>query len=145
MLDNLTNLVRQFAGDAIINNPAIPNEKNEEVIADASGSIMDGLKNAISGGNLDSLAGLFNSGGATAANSAVSQNIQTGFVQNLMKKFGLDQGKAGSIAAGLIPMVLEKLVQKTNDPNDKSFDLPGIISNLTGSGGIIDKLKGIFS
>ena len=145
MLENLTNLVKQYAGDSIINNPAIPNEKNNEAIEDASGSIMDGLKNVISGGNLDSLTGLFNGGGATVANSPVSQKIQSGFVQNLMQKFGLDQSKAGSIAASLIPAVLEKLVNKTNDPNDKSFDLPGIISNLTGGGGILDKLKGIFS
>ena len=48
MLDNLRDLVRQSAGDAIINNPAIPNEKNEEVISDASGSILSGLKNCVS-------------------------------------------------------------------------------------------------
>ena len=145
MLENLTELVKQYAGDAIINNPAIPNEKNDEAIADASGSIIDGLKNAVSGGNLDSLTGLFNGGGSNVAGSAVSQTIQSGFVQNLMQKFGLDQSKAGSIAASLIPVVMEKFVHKTNDPNDKSFDLPGIIGSLTGGGGMMDKLKGLFN
>lgn len=34
MLDNLISLVREQAGDAIINNPTVPNERNEEVIAE---------------------------------------------------------------------------------------------------------------
>lgn len=145
MLENLTELVKQYAGDAIINNPAIPNEKNDEAVADASSSIMDGLKNAVAGGNVGALTDLFNGGGAAAATSGVSQNIQSGFVQNLMNKFGLDQSKAGSIAASLIPVVMQKLVHKTNDSNDSSFDLSGIIGSLTGGGGVMDKLKGMFN
>lgn len=145
MLENLTELVKQYAGDAIINNPAIPNEKNDEAIAGASSSIMDGLKNAVSGGNLGALTGMFSGGGENIANSAIGQNIQAGFVENLMQKFGLDQSKAGGIAASLIPAVLEKFVNKTNDPNDKSFDLQDIISNVSGGGGLLGSLKGMFN
>jgi F0F1-type ATP synthase delta subunit len=47
MFENLINLVRQNAGDAVINNPAIPNEKNEEAVETASGSIVSTLKNAL--------------------------------------------------------------------------------------------------
>jgi len=53
-----------------------------------------------------------------------------------MQKFGLDQGKAMGIASSLIPVVLQKLVHKTNDPNDGSFDLKNIIGSLTGGGGV---------
>ncbi len=53
MLEQLMNLVRQQAGDPIINNPAIPNEKNEEAVSDASASIMAGLKGAVANGNVD--------------------------------------------------------------------------------------------
>ena len=55
MLDNLFNLVKQHAGNAIINNPAIPNEQNDEAVQVASTSIFDGLKNAISGGNVNDI------------------------------------------------------------------------------------------
>jgi uncharacterized protein YidB (DUF937 family) len=136
MLENLQNLIRQHASDAIINNPAIPNEKNEEVVADASSSIVSGLKTAVANGNTDSLISLFNNGSEAASTSPVARNIQDGFVHNLMQKFGLDQGKASGIASSLIPIVLQKLVHKTNDPNDNSFDLGGIIGSLTGGGGI---------
>lgn len=162
MLENLQNLVRQYAGDTIINNPAIPNERNEEAVADASSSIVSGLKTAVASGNTDSVANLFNGGSQATLSSPVTQNIQAGFVQNLINKFGLDHGKASQIAAALIPTVLQKFVHKTNDPNDNSFDLKNIIGSLTGgagvgdilskfggddkdSGGVMGKIKGMFN
>lgn len=165
MLENLQNLVRHYAGDSIINNPAIPNERNEEAVADASSSIVSGLKTAAASGNADSLVNLFNGGSQAALNSPVTQNIQTGFIQNLINKFGLDHGNASQIASSLIPTVLQKFIHKTNDPNDNSFDLKSVIGGLTGgagmgdilskfggnsgnsndNGGVMDKIKGMFS
>ena len=136
MLENLQNLVRQYAGDAIINNPAIPNERNEEAVADASSSIVSGLKTAVANGNTNEVQSLFKNGPEAAATSPVAQNIKDGFAHNLMQKFGLDSGKAGGIAASLIPIVLQKFVHKTNDPNDKSFDLGSVLGGLTGGGGL---------
>jgi hypothetical protein len=52
-----------------------------------------------------------------------------------MGKFGLDESAASSIAASLIPIVLQKLVHKTNDANDGSFDIQRIVGGLTGGGG----------
>jgi uncharacterized protein YidB (DUF937 family) len=141
MLDNLVNLVREHAGDAIINNPAIPNDRNEEVMADASSSIFSGLKTAAANGNTDAVTSLFQGGAQGAVSSPLTRNIQDGFVHNLMQKFGLDQGKASGIAASLIPMVLQKLVHKTNDQNDQSFDLGGILGNLTRGSGMGDILN----
>lgn len=168
MLDNLLELVKQYAGDAIINNPAIPNERNDEAIETATSSIFDGLKNAASNGNITDVVGMFN-GGSNVATSDITQNIQGNFISNLMQKFGLDANTASGIASSLIPIVLSKLVHKTNDANDNSFDLQSIISKVTGGnfdlqsiigqftgnqnnntnsssngGGILDSLKGMF-
>ena len=55
MLDELFNLVKQNAGTAIVNNPAIPNEKNDEVINEASSSIAGGLQEMFSGGGVQDL------------------------------------------------------------------------------------------
>lgn len=164
MLEQLMDLVRQHAGNDIINNPAIPNEKNEEAVSDASNSIIAGLKGAVANGNVDGVVDLFKGGAQSAQNSPITQNIQSGYAQDLMHKFGLDHGKASQIAASLIPMVLQKFVHKTNDPNDNSFNLQGIIGHLTGGaglqdilgnsagsgnqsegGGIVDKIKGMFN
>lgn len=167
MLDNLLNLVKQHAGDAIINNPAIPNERNDEAVATASSSIFDGLKNAVGNGNLNDVLNMFTNGGGNS-NSGLSQNIQSSFIGNLTDKFGIDQQAAGGIAESLIPSVLQNLISKTNDPNDSSFnlqdivskigggtniDLQGILSNFSGgsnqsntnnAGGLVDSIKGLF-
>ena len=166
MFENLLDLVKQHAGDAIINNPAIPNERNEEAIHAASTSIFTTLKNAIAGGNISDVTNLFN--GGNAGSSSLSQGIQGNFIQTLMSKFGLNQSQATSAAGGLIPNVLEKLVHKTNDSNDSSFDIQSILGSLTGNaggggmdlqgligkftgggsssgGGLMDNIKGLFN
>ena len=162
MLENLQSLVKQYAGDAIINNPAIPNERNDEAVAATSNSIVAGLKDAVSKGNIADVTNMFSGGENAAAQSALGQNIKGNVVQEMMQKYGLDQRKAGHIASTLIPVVMQKFVQKTNDPNDKSFDLNSIIRHLSGSGiggdllnnvtgsndnneeGLLGKVKGLF-
>ena len=148
MLEQLFNLVKEHAGSAIIDNPAIPNERNDEAVSEASNSIVDGIKNALANGNVSDVMHMF-SGQGDAAASPVAQQIQGGFVQNLMNKFGVDQAQAGSIASSLIPNVLNKFVHQTNDPNNSSFDLQGIMNHLSGGNtsgfdvqGLMDKFKG---
>jgi hypothetical protein len=159
MLDNLIDLIKQHAGNAIVNNPDIPNSQNDAAVQEAGNSIVSSLKNMISQGNGQEVLNLLqNKGGDIATNPAV-QNISGGFIQTLMNKFGLHQNAAGGVANNLIPNVLQSLVHKTNDPNDKSFDLQGIIGSLTGGqgvqgilgeleqgggAGIMDKIKGLF-
>jgi uncharacterized protein YidB (DUF937 family) len=136
MLEHLQNLTRTYAGDAIITNPAIPNERNDEAISAASTSIVGGLKDAVSKGNLSDVMNLFKGGEQAVPQAALTQNIQGGFVENLMQKFGLDQAKAMQIASTLIPLVMKQFVNKTNDPNDKSFNFQDILASLTGGSGI---------
>ncbi|MBS1916264.1 MAG: hypothetical protein JST87_08295 [Bacteroidetes bacterium] len=159
MLENLIDLIKQHAGNAIINNPAIPNSQNDAAVSEAGNSIIDSLKNMISqGSGHDVLSLLQGQGGNIASNPAV-QNITGNFVQSLMNKFGLDQNAANGVAGSLIPNVIQSLVHKTNDPTDNSFNLEGIVGHLTGgqgiqgilsnleqggTGGIMDKIKGLF-
>jgi hypothetical protein len=134
MLENLLDLIKQNAGNAIVNNPAIPNQHNDAAISEAGNSIMDGLKKMISGGNVQDVVNLFNHQGGDIANTPAAQQISGGFIQSLMDKFGLGQGAASGVAASLIPTVLQSLVSKTNDPNDSSFNIQSIISSLVGGG-----------
>ena len=165
MFENLLDLVKQHAGGAIINNPAIPNEHNDEAVSMASNSIIDGLKGAVSGGNMNDLLHMF-SNSSNAAASPVSQGIQGNLVQSLMSRFGIDNPAATGIASSLIPTVVQQFVHKTNDPNDSSFDIQSIVNNISGGktsgidvqsllnqftggsgsagGGLMDMVKGFF-
>jgi Ca2+-binding EF-hand superfamily protein len=135
MFEQLMDLVKQHSGDAIINNPAVPNEQNEEVMHAASGSIMDTLKGMMSGGGAASVLNLFNSQNSSADvnNHPVTQNVSSNLISTLMSKFGIGGDKAGGIASMLIPVVMSKLVSKTNDTNDNSFNLQGIFNSLSGN------------
>jgi uncharacterized protein YidB (DUF937 family) len=138
MLENLLDLVKSHAGDAIINNPAIPNEHNDAAVELASSSIFDTLKNAASGGGIGDIVSMFSGGAGNAASSPLANIMQNNMVQSLMHKFGLDQGAAGGIASSMLPGILQNLVHKTNDPNDSSFNIQDILSKVTGGGGGFD-------
>lgn len=162
MLDKITNLVRQYAGDAIKNNAAIPGEKSDEAITDAATSIVSGFKTAIANGNISKVTDFFNGGKEAAAKSPIETDIEVGYANNLMQKFGLNSGVAGQLAGTIIPIVLKQLVSKANDPGDSSFDVKSIIASLAGGnvsdlmgkfgggnkgddGGMLGKMKGFFN
>jgi hypothetical protein len=148
MLENLFNLVKQQAGDTIINNPAIPNQKNDEAVQAAGSSIEDTLKNALAGGQLNDVMRLFANGQATAEQPVVQQATGS-FMEKLQTQFGLNGSQAAGIANNLIPNVMNQLAQKTANPADNSFDVQQIFNQLSGgktSGmniqGMLNKLKG---
>jgi len=135
MLENLLDLIKQHAGSAIADNPAIPNEHTDAAVAVAGNSIVDTLKGMMASGNSQDVVNLFNHQGGDIANTPAAQQISGNFIQNLMNKFGLGQGAASGIAASVIPTILQKLVHKTNDPNDNSFNIQSIVTSLMGGGG----------
>lgn len=167
MFDQLLSLVKENAGTDIIENTAIPNERNDEAVEAATQSISDTFKNAIQSGNVKDVMHLFNDNGNNVSANPLAQNMQGNLVDKLTSQFGISGTQAGGIASSLIPMVLSKFIHKTNDPNDSSFDLSSILGSLGGSnfnvgsvlsqfglggnsgggstgGGITDALKNIF-
>lgn len=146
MLESLIQLVKDNAGEAIINNPAVPNEQNDAAIEATAGSIFDSLKNQFAGGGgMNMITNLFQ-GSGDASSGQVSGNVANDAISGLVKKIGLSEGAAAGIVSQLLPKVMDSLKSKTNDPDDNSFDLQGIIGSLSGgdAGGIITKVKGMF-
>lgn len=167
MLENLNQLVKENVQDAIVNNSAVPNEQNEAAISAASGSIIDALKQQLSSGNIGNLVDAFK--GGNAEGSAVAQEAASGFTDKLAG-MGINMETAKNIAASVIPSIMGKLVNKTNDPNDSSFNIQDVIAKVSGpdgkfdlsdvtrmftektdangdgkDDGFMDKLKGLFS
>jgi hypothetical protein len=132
MIENLNSLVKQNAEAAIVNNTAIPNERNEEAVQEASIAIEDSLKTSLSGGNVKEVANLFNGDSDNVTANPVTQKATGNFMDRLQSRFGLDVQQAANIANNLIPTVLKRLVQKTADPADKSFDLQKIFNEVSG-------------
>jgi hypothetical protein len=182
MIENLNGLVKQNADATIINNPAIPNERNEEAVQEASTAIEDSLKTSLSGGNVKEVANLFDGTSQNITANPVTQQATGSFIERLEKRFGLNVNQAANIANNLIPTVLTRLVQKASDPADNSFDIQKIFNEVSsgktegmdvkamlarlkgkmdkdhdgdldlqdlkaffvGTGGVVDKIKGLF-
>ena len=140
MFENLLQLIKENAGYAIINNVAIPNERNEEAIDETTKGVVNFLKEKASSGNMQDIIGMFHGGANSSMVASLSQNI----AGKLGSKFGLNSAQSLAIVQQLIPVVMDKLVYKTND---SSFDLQSIISTLGGNnvaGGLLGKLGGSF-
>jgi len=63
MLKELFELVKGNATDTVINNPDVPNEYNNEVVAEATNTVASGMRNIVAGGGIQSLLSLFRGGG----------------------------------------------------------------------------------
>lgn len=138
MLEELFNLVKGSAGDAVINNSQVPNEYNNEVVAEATNTVASGLRNMVAGGGLENILSLFNSGGGQQANSNSLMNnpivnMMVGhFSGKLMNKYNLGGQEASNVAGSLIPDVISKLINKTNDPNNSTFSIESLLNSITG-------------
>lgn len=135
MLETLMNLVQQHAGQAVVNNPAIPNAQNDSVMQTVASSIMSGLGQQAQGGGLGNLLGMVVNGG-NEQQSSVTQGVQQHVEQNLMEKLGISPQVAMSVASAIVPMVLSKLMHKASDPNDSSVDGNSILGAATGKQGV---------
>jgi hypothetical protein len=147
MLDQLINLVKENASEAIINNNDVPNENNDAVINTTANGIMDHLKGLAGGGGLESITSLLSNG--ASANGMEMSNMSSHVANLISSKFGIDPSKSEGIVNNLLPMVMNSLSKKTNDPEDSSFTMQGILGSLTGGegndlGGLLGKVSKLF-
>ena len=63
MLEELLNLVKGNASESVINNPDVPNEYNDGVVAEATNTVASGLRNMVAGGGLQNILSLFGNKG----------------------------------------------------------------------------------
>ncbi|MES2648276.1 MAG: hypothetical protein V4717_15475 [Bacteroidota bacterium] len=151
MLENLFNLVKEFGQQQVVENPEIPNEQNEAVMAEASQAVAGTLQSQLAQGNLAGVMDMFRSNDSSEIMSnPVAQNMQAGFMENISNKLGINKNIAAGLAATLIPMIISKLVNRTNSaaPADSGFNLNSLIGSLTGGGnghdfsGLINQVTG---
>ncbi|MCW3092231.1 MAG: hypothetical protein JWP81_3300 [Ferruginibacter sp.] len=130
MLDNLMNLIRQNSGNAILNNNAIPNERNEQAVQTAGTSIISTLQNALAGGRISEVLNFFKGGGATSQD--IVKEATDNYANDLQRNVGLDETAAQDAASRVVPATMDQLASKTADPSDSSFNIQDIFNKLSG-------------
>ena len=147
MFEQLTELVKQYGGEAVVNNTAVPNEQNEAVMEHASGSILDSLKSIASQeGGTDLIGKLFQGNNANDASNPVVSMITNQLSGSLGQKFGLSNEASSGVAGSLIPKVLGSLIGGAKDPNNSSIQINDVIGAITGgnsdaNGGLMDSIS----
>ncbi len=136
MLEELFNLVKSAAGSSVINNPDVPNDKNNDVVAEATSTVASGLRNIVAGGGVGSLVSLFNKkndnqqSGGLMSNPIVAMMVGH-FASKLMSKFNMSGSQASNVSSSLIPNVINSLVNKSNDQSS-GFSLDNLLNSITG-------------
>ncbi|HCY89450.1 MAG TPA: hypothetical protein DHV17_04240 [Chitinophagaceae bacterium] len=149
MIEQLMQLIQTESTETVINNPEVPNEYNESVMQEAGASVTTTLQNMLASGQAKEVMSLFKTAPDQVGSHPAAQQISGNFMSSIMEKFGLNSGAAGNIAGSLIPMVLGKLVGRTNDPNDSSMNIQDIFNGLSNNrtsgidiGSIFSKFSG---
>jgi len=129
MIDKLLGLVQEFAGSSVINNPQVPDAKNNVAIKSIADGVLGGLKQQAAGDGFGNIIGMLTNGGNVS--SAVSKSVQTSVVESLIAKAGLNSGVAKSIAGQIVPSILSSLSHKSADKSNSHFDIGDILHSLT--------------
>jgi hypothetical protein len=155
MLDQIIQFAKDQMGGEVKNTHGLSDDQHNEVFNIAQSSLFDSIKGQIAVGNVSQILDVFN-GNASAQDNPVAGSVQNNVVQGLMDKFGFDNAKAGGIASAIIPAIMNRfsspetgnaadagdLVKKIGLDSDSG--IAGIVSQLSGEGGIGNMVKGLF-
>lgn len=131
MIEQLSQLMNQLGQEAVVKNNSVPNELNDKVINEAQNSLFSGLQDLIKDGGADKFANLLQGNNASKADNPIVKGLIEKVSGNLNKNCNLDNAASNNVASNLIPQVLDSLLGKAKDPNQKGFELSDIIGSLT--------------
>ena len=140
MFERLFLIVKNNAGTAVIDNPAIPVKYHEAVINEASSSIIEVLKNQLETGKVKELVKFFQFSGIY--NNSLVSSIINKFANKLNNFYGIEPESAMSAANSLITPVMAELVKESKDAKNLDFGLSNFLSKLNGNRGNMDALVG---
>jgi hypothetical protein len=131
MFEKLFMLVKNNAGMAVIDNPAIPVKYHEAVINEASSSIIEVLKNQMETGKIKDLIRFFQFSGIY--NNSLVSSIVNKFANKLNNFYGIEPASALVAAKTLIQPVMLELVKQSKNEQNKDFGLSNLLSKLNGN------------
>ncbi len=89
MLDQLLKTLVSQGQEQVIQNPAIPNEYNQQVLGEAGNSIVSGLQGMLANGGLSQIMSLLSGGGSAQQNQGggLAGLLSNPMVQNIVQSF----------------------------------------------------------
>lgn len=142
MLDKLMDSIGGDVINSITEQAGISTDQAKEVLPIASETLQSGLMKEVTGGNVEGILGMFNSGSGMASNGLFG-SLKGMFLQNIMTKMGLPAPVAGLIAGSGLESIIGGLAGKMGGAGN--IDQDGLMSGLGlgGGGGLMDAAKGL--
>jgi hypothetical protein len=131
MFEKLFLLVKNNAGQAVMENPQIPEKYREAVINEASSSIIEVLKSQIESGKLKDLVKYFQF--SDIYKNPLITSVVNKFANKLNKYYGIDPASALSTANSLMPPVMLELIKQSKSGQNKEFALINLLSKINGN------------
>ncbi|MCD7915317.1 MAG: hypothetical protein LUG96_08730 [Tannerellaceae bacterium] len=136
MLENVLNLIKSHAMDAINNNPEIPEDKKAQTVETTTQAVTDGLKQNLNMSNLTNLKNMLSGGTASATSNPIVDSIKNTVINALVQKVGLSQGIASTLSSTIVPSIFSAFASKAGQANGgQGLDLGSIMSQLGSSNG----------
>lgn len=133
MIGKIKLMVREFSEDAIINNPSIPNDKNEIAIETTTWSLMEHFKDEAISGYGRSLLSIFKRNDDPDLNPSVNR-VSNRVAMDLAKRLDIDFATASRVVGRIIPSIIIKLRDKIQNPDDHDFDLHDLLQEFSKEG-----------
>jgi hypothetical protein len=134
MLEQLMNLVRQEAPQALAGTGGLPHDQQDAIQTEAAHSVFSGMQDIAQTQGPAGLKSLFSAAEHGDTSNPQMQMLTNNFAGSLSQKFGLGGGMGKTIAMALVPMILSRVFRRTKDPNDNGFNIQDMLGSLMGGG-----------
>ncbi|CAM4273064.1 hypothetical protein [Zobellia nedashkovskayae] len=145
MLDQLKQMAIQKLQEKMGAN-SLSSEATSGAAEEGASSLIDGLMEKVSSGDLSAVTSLFSNDGNATEDSGIVQNLK-GKLTEILQEKGMSaseaEAEAGNVAPGLVDSLKEKFL--SNEAGDSAFSLESL-SGLVGgdAGDLLSKAKGLF-
>lgn len=138
MIDKLQQIIQQVTNQEVGDNVNISKELAGNVAQETGSTLMDGLKSAVSNGNIGELTSIFSGSGeqSSITSNPLVQNIVSSLTSKLGSNVGLDSSTAGGFASAIIPKLISVITDKVKSGD---IDVTALLSSFTSGNSILDQ------
>lgn len=138
MIKDLISKALSSEGAGLLEGMGLPSNKNEKALDLAKDSILGGLKDSFTSGNIGDITSAFSGGSSSSLVSSIASN----YGSSLISKLGVSDTMAKTISSAIIPMVFKFINNREEAPTDSDEGVKSLLGDLAGDS-IKDKLGGL--
>ncbi len=131
MFEQIEKVLKEAALHTLSQEPGIAPQDRELISQETAEAILETMKDKVMEGNFAEITDLL-SGKDTTRDSAIGKAAIDALKGKLATKLNVVPNDAATIAIQVVPAVLKKILEKTNDPTGQQFDLKEMISQVAG-------------